>query len=169
MSPVPTGSRASVADPLFRSMKNNGSKPPTDARSSGSGLQSSAASEEEPGCRFAHPGYTLICRRGRRPAARSPLQPGDQARRIPAAAAHLLYLGIELIDQRAHRQARAVLARLAQANGEILAHPVDRKAEIELPRRHGLVAVFHLPGLRRPLGDGLDHRIDIEPRLFGEM
>src|SRR5262249_39393664 len=142
MSPVPTGSRASVADPLSRSMKNNGSKPPTDARSSGSGLQSSAASEEEPGCRFAHPGYTLICRRAAGPPARSPLQPGDQARRIPAAAAHLLHLSVELIDQRAHRQARAVLARLAHANGEILAHPVDRQAEIQLARRHWPVAGF---------------------------
>ena len=30
----------------------------------------------------------------------SPLQPRDQARRVPALAAHLLHLGIELVDQR---------------------------------------------------------------------
>src|SRR5215472_17435317 len=93
------------------------------------------------------------------------LQPGDEARSIPAPAAHLLHLGIELVDQRAHRQARAVLSRLAQANGEVLAHPIDRKAEIELARRHGLVAVLHLPGLRGPLGDGLDDGVDVETCL----
>ena len=33
-----------------------------------------------------------------------PLQPCDQARRVPALAAHLLHFRIELIDQRRHRQ-----------------------------------------------------------------
>src|SRR5262249_57607898 len=101
--------------------------------------------------------------------ARSPLQPCDEARRIPASTAHLLHFRVELIDQRADRQSGAVLARFAQANGEILAHPVDCETKIELARRHGLVAVLHLPGLRRALGDGLDHRLDVNPRLFGQI
>src|SRR6516162_6524688 len=63
-------------------------------------------------------------------AVHSPLQPCAEARRIPAPAAHLLHFRVELVDQRADRQRGAVLARFAQANGEILAHPVDREAEI---------------------------------------
>src|SRR5215813_6081093 len=91
------------------------------------------------------------------PSVRSPLQARDQARRIPAAAAHLLHLGVELIDQRADRQVRAIAPRLGEADRQVLAHPVDRKAEIELALVHGLVAVLHLPRLRGSLGDGLDH------------
>jgi putative N6-adenine-specific DNA methylase len=39
------------------------------------------------------------------------LQPLDQARRVPAPAAHLLHILVELVDQRGHRQARAVRPR----------------------------------------------------------
>ena len=45
----------------------------------------------------------------------------------------LLHLGVELVDQRGHRQARAVAARLVEADAEVLAHPVDGEAEVELP------------------------------------
>ena len=40
-------------------------------------------------------------------------EPPDQAGRVPAAAAHGLNVRIELIDQRRHRQPRAVLTGLA--------------------------------------------------------
>ena len=60
------------------------------------------------------------------------LEACDQARRVPAVAAHRLDLGIELIDQRRHRQMGTVVLRLVEANAQILAHPVDREAEIEL-------------------------------------
>jgi hypothetical protein len=42
-------------------------------------------------------------------ARRSALQAREQARRIPAAAAHLLHLGIELVDHRGHRQGGALV------------------------------------------------------------
>ena len=41
-----------------------------------------------------------------------PVEPRDQARRVPALAAHLLHFGIELIDQRGDRQVRAVACAL---------------------------------------------------------
>ena len=44
---------------------------------------------------------------------------------------------VELVDQRRHRQRRAIAPRLGEADGEILAHPVDGKAEIELALDHG--------------------------------
>src|SRR6185369_12101927 len=46
--------------------------------------------------------------------ARVLFQALDQARRIPAPAAHDLNIGIELVDQRRHRQARAVAFGLVQ-------------------------------------------------------
>ena len=64
---------------------------------------------------------------------------------------------------------RAVPSRLIKANAQILAHPVDGKAEIEFSRRHGLVAVLHLPGLRRALGNGRDQLLDVEAGLLREM
>src|SRR5215216_3805113 len=85
----------------------------------------------------------------------SPLQPGDQARRVPAPSAHLLHFRVKLIDQGGDRKMRAVAPRLAEADRHVLAHPVHRKAEIELAFVHRLVAVFHLPRLRRALGDRL--------------
>ena len=102
-------------------------------------------------------------------APRSPLEHRDQARCVPAPAAHLLHLRIELVDQRGDREMRPVAARFAHADGEILAHPIHREAEIELAGRHGLVAVLHLPGLRRALGDGGDERLDVEPGLLGKV
>src|SRR5215470_16556506 len=77
--------------------------------------------------------------------ALSPVQACNQARRIPAPATHFLHFGIELVDQRSDRQMCAVPACLSETDVKILAHPVDGKAEIELSRRHGLVAVLHLP------------------------
>ncbi len=59
-----------------------------------------------------------------------------QARRIPALAAALLNLGIELIHQSGDRQACAIALRLSQADPEILAHPIDGEAEVELALDH---------------------------------
>src|SRR5579872_1771605 len=73
----------------------------------------------------------------------------DQTRGVPAATAPLLDALVELIDQGGHRQRRFVAPRLVQTDAEILAHPVDREAEIELAVEHGERAVIHLPGLRR--------------------
>src|SRR5205823_4262796 len=70
----------------------------------------------------------------------------DQAGGVPAAAAGLLDEAVELVDERRHRQRRAVAAGLVEAHREVLAHPVDREAEIEAALGHGLPAVLHLPG-----------------------
>ena len=96
-------------------------------------------------------------------------EPRDQARRIPALAAHAFDLGVELIDERRHRQLRAVRARLGQGDAQILAHPFDRKAEIEFALRHRRRAVLHLPALRRAFGDHIDDGERIEARALGEM
>src|SRR5690606_4648605 len=40
---------------------------------------------------------------------------------------------------------------------------------VELAVLHGLVAVRHLPRTGRALADDLDHRLDVEPGLFGEV
>jgi rubredoxin len=76
---------------------------------------------------------------------------------------------VELVDQRRDRQAGAVAARFGETDAEVLAHPVDREAEIEFAGDHGLVAVLHLPGLRGALGDGGDQLFDIEAGFHGEM
>src|SRR5690606_14926153 len=77
------------------------------------------------------------------------LQACGEARGVPAGAAHRLDFGIELVDQRRYGQMAAVGAGLVEHQAEILAHPVHREAEVELPARHGLPAVVHLPRLRR--------------------
>src|SRR5260221_13405325 len=55
---------------------------------------------------------------------RSPLQARQQARSIPAAAAHLLHLGIELVDHGGHRAGCAALARPRGAHAQGLSHPI---------------------------------------------
>src|SRR5258706_1017411 len=97
----------------------------------------------------------------------SPQQP-DQARRVPAVAALLLDLRIELVDQRRHRQQRAILARFVEADRQILAHPVDREAVIELVGKHRPRAVIHLPRLRSALADHAEHTLDVEAGLLCE-
>src|SRR5215472_10203015 len=99
----------------------------------------------------------------------SPVQKRDQARRIPPLAAHFLDFRVELVDQRRDREVGAVAACLGETNSEVLAHPVHGEAEVELAGRHGLVTVFHLPGLRRSLGDGGDQLLDIEVGALGKM
>ena len=98
-----------------------------------------------------------------------PLQARDEARRIPARAAHRLNLGVELINQGRDGKGCAIAARFLQADREILAHPIHRETEVEFPRAHGFVAVVHLPGLRRALADDFDGGARIEPRALGEM
>ena len=45
-----------------------------------------------------------------------------------------LYFGIVLIDERRYRQANAEIIGGIKAHTQILAHPIDRKAEVELSR-----------------------------------
>src|SRR5690606_32110907 len=52
---------------------------------------------------------------------------------------------------------------------KVLAHPVDRKAEIVFALVHGAGTVLHLPGTRCPLGDYRDQLFDIETSLLAEM
>ncbi|MPL79213.1 hypothetical protein SDC9_25088 [bioreactor metagenome] len=107
---------------------------------------------------------------GPRGAASAQLaQPRDQARGVPAGAAHGLHLLVELVDQRRDRQARPGLVGGGEADPQILAHPVDGKAEVEFARLHRLSAVRHLPAARRALADRLDHIRDRQPGLLGEM
>ena len=86
----------------------------------------------------------------------------DVSQRLPPIACTC---AVELIDQRGERQVGAVPPRLGKADIEILAHPVDGEAEIEFAGGHGLVAVLHLPGLRRALGNGGDQLFDVEAGL----
>src|SRR5262249_38295156 len=69
-----------------------------------------------------------------------------EARCIPAAAAARLHLGIELVDEGGRWQAGLVALGLGQADVEVLAHPVDGEAEVELVLDHGVRPVVHLPG-----------------------
>src|SRR5215468_11430062 len=92
-----------------------------------------------------------------------------QTRGIPAVAATRLHLGIELVDECCHRQPRFVALGLGQADAQVLAHPVDGEAEVELALDHGVGAVVHLPGLRGALRDDLDQLRAIEPGLLREV
>ena len=99
----------------------------------------------------------------------STIEPRNQRRRVPTPAAHCLNLGVELIDQRAHRKVCAIASRLGEADREILAHPIDGESEIELALVHGLVPVLHLPRLRSTFGNSLDQRFDVEAGLLREV
>src|SRR3981081_2227165 len=97
------------------------------------------------------------------------LQQLDQAARIPAIAAALLHAGVELVDQRDQRHLRLVALALGKTDAEILAHPIDGEAELELALDHGLPAVVHLPALRRALGDGADRLVHVAAGLLAEI
>src|SRR3979490_1574289 len=97
------------------------------------------------------------------------LQELDQAAGIPAIAAALLYTGVELVDQGDQRHLRLVALALGKTDAEILAHPVDGEAELELALDHGLPAIVHLPALRRPLGDGADRLFHVDAGLLAEI
>ena len=86
------------------------------------------------------------------------LQAADQAGRVVALAAHALDIFVELVHQRCHRQAGTDLVCGGQANSKIFAHPIHRKAKVELILQHGFMAVHHLPTARSTLRDHLDHR-----------
>src|SRR3954471_7882484 len=81
------------------------------------------------------------------------LQPCRQAGGVPAAPAHLLDVSVELVDQGGERQSGAFGPGLVEHQAEVLAHPVDREAEVELALDHGRPAVVHLPGLGGALAD----------------
>src|SRR5260221_6713697 len=66
------------------------------------------------------------------------VQPRREAGGVPAAAAHGLNLGVELVDQGGELEARAVGPGFVEHKAQILTHPVDREAEIELALRHRL-------------------------------
>ncbi len=117
----------------------------------------------------AHVAEISLVRSERKRGFSGPLQARNEARRIPARAAHRLNLGVELIDQGRDGQGCAIAARFFQAEGEILAHPIHRETEVEFSCAHGFVAVVHLPGLRRALADDFDGGARIEPRALGEM
>ena len=93
----------------------------------------------------------------------------DQAGGVPAVAAQGLHVTIELIHQCRDGQGDAAAARLIQAQAQVLAHPVHRKAEVELPVGHGLAAVVHLPGLRRALADDIQHLPHVQTGHFTEV
>src|SRR5262245_32408982 len=93
---------------------------------------------------------------------------GDQARGVPAVAAHLLHVGIVGVDEGRYLHLGAVALGLIEDDAEVLAHPVDGKAEVELALVHGLPAVVHLPGLGRALGDGLHHLGNVEAGFLRE-
>ncbi len=68
----------------------------------------------------------------------------------------------KMVNQRGDGQLRAVGTGLIQHDTQVLAHPVNGKSMVELIINHGLIAVFHLPGLCRTLGDYLHHGLWIQ-------
>src|SRR3546814_10288449 len=94
--------------------------------------------------------------------------PFDQHARIAPSVPHRLQIGIELIDQRRDRQHRAVGARFLEREAQVLAHPVDREAEVELALRHRAPAVDHLPARRGAARYRLEHLVGVEPRYRSE-
>ena len=97
------------------------------------------------------------------------LQSRDEARRIPALTTHFLNVTVELIHNGRHRQTSPIVPRLLQHDPQVLAHPIDRKPELEFARIHRLPAVFHLPGLRGTLGDRIHDSRHIEAGRFAEV
>ena len=93
----------------------------------------------------------------------------DQRGRIPATAAQLLHIFVELIHKGSQRQACFNIIRSIQADPKIFAHPVDRESVVKMIVQHGLVAVRHLPTARSALTDDLDNRAPIEARLLRKM
>src|SRR3546814_1457786 len=104
-----------------------------------------------------------------RPEASSFGEPSDKRRGILPATAHCLDVGVELIDERRDRQPGAIGTRLLERETEVLAHPVDGEAEVELALVHRLPAIDHLPALRRAAGDRLEYLAGVEPGRLGEM
>src|SRR5215467_14963736 len=102
-------------------------------------------------------------------ASRVIAQQPDQAGGVPPPATSGLDTRIKLIDQRRNRQSRSVDARLRDADPKVLAHPVDREAEVELVGGHRLAAVVHLPGLSRALADDFQDSFDIQPRAHSKV
>src|SRR5262245_35153639 len=72
------------------------------------------------------------------------LKAGDQARRVPAPAAHRLNVGVEIVNHGDEVELDAVAFRLLEHERQILAHPIDREAEVETALDHGFPSVFHL-------------------------
>src|SRR3990167_7091760 len=97
------------------------------------------------------------------------LQRLDQARRVPTSAAALLDALIELVDQRYHRHLRLPALALGHWDAEVLAHPVDGEAVVELAGDHVLPAIVHLPALRRAFGDGAHHLVHVEAGALAEV
>src|SRR3546814_20656733 len=83
---------------------------------------------------------------------------------VPAVAAAGLHLAVELVHQRGHRQARAVVLGIGAADAEVLAHPVAGEAEVETALAHGGAAVSPLPGMRRPLAAPLNDMAPVNAR-----
>src|SRR5438445_2832633 len=105
----------------------------------------------------------------RSPARSASAQPPDQARGIPAPAAHLRDLVVEAGDRLGDRELRAVLLCGLGADAQVLPHPVHGETEVELVVDHGLAAILHLPGLRRALGDHLEHQLRVQAGLESEV
>ena len=92
--------------------------------------------------------------------------PGIEAK---APAAHRLDIAVELVDQRRRRQADAEPFRFVEHQPQILAHPVDREAEIEAALAHCFPPVLERPGLRRTLRDRFHHDGEIEAGVPREL
>ena len=54
-------------------------------------------------------------------------------------------------------------------DAQVFPHPVNRETKVKFAPDHGLGAVVHLPGLRRPLRNDLHGSRDIEPRALGKV
>src|SRR5678815_2142526 len=106
------------------------------------------------------------CRRrsSRPPRERAPAhaslalaQIADEARRIETAAALGLHPRIELVDERGDRKGRTPRPRFGETQSQVLAHPVDGEAEVELVGQHRAAPIFHLPRLGGTLADPVSY------------
>src|SRR5512143_2211050 len=99
----------------------------------------------------------------------SAIEQCDQTRSIPPLASHRLDLRIELIHQSRYWKMCPVLACFPQTDSKIFPHPINGESEIEFIGGHGLVAIFHLPGLCCAFGNRRYQLFDIEPRFLGKV
>ena len=91
-------------------------------------------------------------------------KPLDQTRRIETSATGLLYVGVELVDQRGHRQAAPLRFGFFEADAEVLASSPPQSRS-QTCRRSSCCRGFHLPALCGALADDFQHQLRIDTGL----
>ena len=84
-------------------------------------------------------------------------------------AAHVLHVGVELIDERGDRKCCPVVTGLLHADRQIFAHQIDGEAEIEVAFAHGPPLIFKLPGLGSAFRDRVHDKFQVESGSLREV